>query len=238
MPPRPAAKKAVTVAPAKRKPPVRKAVLAEVAPVAAKPAPRARARKAVEEPEPPAPKGRKAPVKKPVAAPKAAPKPRAKRAAEVEEEPKPAPKGRKAPAKKAGPKLARLVDEPKENKRRDEGDRYSGFNLGEVPLYIKYELNWLYKNEKGALVDELRTVTWQSWAELYFSLEQFKKAKIRQGLSYEIYQNKVGAGGVGQKCRSCGRETVQVFMMQTRAGDEGTSAFGKCTNCGVIGKYY
>lgn len=175
-----------------------------------------------------------APVKKPAPRKRAKPAPLEVKTEQAEPE---APVKKPAPRKRAKPVVNRLVDERAQIKKREEGDRYTGFNLGEPPTYIKYELNALYKAGQSDLVALLKAQTWKSWDILYFSLKNFDKARIHLQLSYEIVQNKVGAGAIGLNCRSCHRDTVQVNLLQTRSGDEGMTVYGKCSNCGVLDKY-
>lgn len=156
---------------------------------------------------------------------------------EEEEQPVPKDKGKKkAPPKR---KLIPLADEqPAPEPVRD---LFLGFHIKgkeEVPPnYIKYQLLQVERDDPEDIV-LLRQKDWNSWDELYFSLEAFNSSQTRMKLAYEIYQNKVTAGSVGLRCKSCHHDTVQVQLVQTRAGDEGMSIFAKCSHCGIFGQYY
>jgi len=199
---------------------------------------------------------RKAPVKQVVAEAEV----KQKRVRNPPKKEAPIEEGVEVAKKRQAPKKVFLADEvePKRKKKGEEEGLYDGFALGSPPKYIQYELYRLslpllpvpgetdveatareaqmLLNQQ--LIGELKNKSWNSWKELYFSLDQFKRSALRSKLAQEIYQNKVNAGNTGLRCNSCTKETVQIQLLQTRSGDEGTTVFGRCTNCGVVGKYY
>ena len=109
--------------------------------------------------------------------------------------------------------------------------------LGEIPPYISYEFNKLRKSGQESMVDNLLITPFSSWKDLYFSLQIFNTPKIHQQNSYEIYQNKISSSDA-VKCKQCDKMTVTLIPLQTRGGDEPTTIYGSCSNCGIFVKYF
>ena len=110
--------------------------------------------------------------------------------------------------------------------------------FGEIPVHVDYEIEQLRAQGFGEDIDELLARDdWGDWSQFFFKLGLFDKSRVRHLLSQEIYLNKVLVGDAVE-CKKCHKETVNLFPFQTRGSDEGTTIFGSCSNCGMMGRYY